>query len=919
MRKTTFLVLFLSLISFRLLAQIPENWRVKEATDVYNDLLLSAETTEYTEGTQSLKMTLTQGNVPYLFSGEYDVNQGAVYTFSLDVLDNDANGKIKVYAEFKDATGDDIYGETPVYSEDNAQWQTISWSGTVPDDAVKGYIWIKFYSEDSFTDEANIMIDNASFVEAGGSNVVPNNGFETWVTPTADVTFTVIDGTESHSTIMLKGTFNDWTNTMMYDDGTHSDASVGDHVWTLAVSGIEPGDHEWGVVDGNDTWLLPAGENQTFMVTYYGAYSGDDSFEVPGIDVTFNVDMSDLSSAEFNPAGGDFVDIGGSWNGYTGSEHMTDTDGDGIYTLTVGGMFTGVVEYKYRINGNWESAEFPNGDNRTYTVVDGDNVVNDVWNDRGEMPTTIDESFEDGIPGDWTVINNDGIKGSWESSDDENVPNTGTFGVRVDSYDAGSAGEPNDDWLITPKISVIEDYVLSFWARSRSGSYPDGFKIFVSKTGNAVEDFTIELDDISAVPELYTKYQYTLTDNENISAGDEIYIAVQSYVEGSMLYMDDFWVGEAQLGMLMAYSISETAIDVRFDSPINTVAVDATDYELTGTTTVTFSDAAIDANDNTILHLTGASENVTFDVALDQFTRKSTSENYEFYAGVAPLAYTFVTNPDGTIELQTPATFTGIVTTKTDVRVWIADTEGAYGAINTYGADFADAVEIGDEVLFTGEINPVDGQMEVIKPVLVSKISTGNEPYGPYVIAGSDINNALDVDTDPAEKYEGALVTINGATVESLDAGIYTLSDDNGVTYFTIEVNSKYNFFDGTLEDLLSVGNTYNVTGVVIGRDKYYLTPRNADDIADITSVEELEEKAQIRVYPNPVRSFLTVENIGHASKFVISDMTGKVLQSATVEDKSINIPVSQLTKGVYFITFYSEKQLPQTVRFIKQ
>ena len=98
-------------------------------------------------------------------------------------------------------------------------------------------------------------------------------------------------------------------------------------------------------------------------------------------EVTFNVDMNmHITNGEFNP-GSDFVDVAGTFNDWAGSDHMTDEDGDGIYSITISGAAIGnSIEYKYRINGNWDTSEFPDGGpNRTYTVRYW-NVLNDIYN-----------------------------------------------------------------------------------------------------------------------------------------------------------------------------------------------------------------------------------------------------------------------------------------------------------------------------------------------------------------------------------------------------------------------------------------------------------------------------------------------------------------------------------------------------------
>lgn len=98
-------------------------------------------------------------------------------------------------------------------------------------------------------------------------------------------------------------------------------------------------------------------------------------------DVVFNVDMKiPIANGSFKPAS-DFVDISGTINSWGSSEHMTDADGDGIYTLTIPSMGTFQrIEYKYRINGDWNTSEFPSGGaNRVYRTTYY-NVLNDVYN-----------------------------------------------------------------------------------------------------------------------------------------------------------------------------------------------------------------------------------------------------------------------------------------------------------------------------------------------------------------------------------------------------------------------------------------------------------------------------------------------------------------------------------------------------------
>jgi glycosidase len=103
--------------------------------------------------------------------------------------------------------------------------------------------------------------------------------------------------------------------------------------------------------------------------------------------VVFNVNMKyQAVLGNFNPAT-EFVDLSGTFNNW-GSTMLTDTDGDSIYsaslTLNVGDN----IEFKARINGQWNGREeFPGGGpNHSYTVVQ--NGVVDFWyNDM--IPSTV--------------------------------------------------------------------------------------------------------------------------------------------------------------------------------------------------------------------------------------------------------------------------------------------------------------------------------------------------------------------------------------------------------------------------------------------------------------------------------------------------------------------------------------------------
>ena len=168
------------LMSYNGFGQSPMNWS-RDEINPGEDFYLSADESIFTEGAKSLHVKLNSGAVPYLISDVYYITPGAGYEFSVDVFDHDTSGQVKIYADFYDPYGFDIFGEQPVFSQDSSEWQTITWQGTVPMQAAVGYVQLKFHTQPDlyhFTKQAEIWIDNVQFRLNGGINLVANGGLK---------------------------------------------------------------------------------------------------------------------------------------------------------------------------------------------------------------------------------------------------------------------------------------------------------------------------------------------------------------------------------------------------------------------------------------------------------------------------------------------------------------------------------------------------------------------------------------------------------------------------------------------------------------------------------------------------------------------------------------------------------------------
>jgi hypothetical protein len=118
---------------------------------------------------------------------------------------------------------------------------------------------------------------------------------------------------------------------------------------------------------------------------------------------------------------------------------------------------------------------------------------------------------------------------------------TGDKGLYFFASGANATAYPNDDWTVSPQISLegLAGAKLELYAKALTNSYgPDQFEIGVSTEGTEWVDFTIVSSTFAPGTE-YTKYEIDLSDYD----GQEIYIAIHCTTDdGLLLMIDDFKV-----------------------------------------------------------------------------------------------------------------------------------------------------------------------------------------------------------------------------------------------------------------------------------------------------------------------------------------------------------------------------------------
>jgi len=204
--------------------------------------------------------------------------------------------------------------------------------------------------------------------------------------------------------------------------------------------------------------------------------------------------------------------------------------------------------------------------------------------DGGTTWAITDLEFDNmGYVGAGIIFNNSNATGSAVS----NNMNARTGQKALAFFASGANGTefPNDDWTISPKISLAgaAGSKVELYARGNQVYGPDQFNIAVSSTTNVADFVKVNATPIVPPSSGYTKYEFDLSAYD----GQDVYIAINCVTnDGLYLFIDDFKVTAATLAVSdvnkKAVSIypnpATEVLNLNVDSKINSADI----YDLAG-------------------------------------------------------------------------------------------------------------------------------------------------------------------------------------------------------------------------------------------------------------------------------------------------------------------------------------------------
>lgn len=159
------------------------------------------------------------------------------------------------------------------------------------------------------------------------------------------------------------------------------------------------------------------------------------------------------------------------------------------------------------------------------------------------------EDFQNGIPESFKLYDEDGLKPSSQVAEFGFAVGTAWVPLRYGDTNVAAASTSfyttsgaSDDWLVTPGFKVEKEGGALVWkGLAADPSYPDGYSVYISTTGNTVADFKDE-----AVFTIKAESADWATHSVSLDAyvGKTIYVAyVNKSAECFILFIDDIFAG----------------------------------------------------------------------------------------------------------------------------------------------------------------------------------------------------------------------------------------------------------------------------------------------------------------------------------------------------------------------------------------
>ncbi|MFP4663923.1 MAG: T9SS type A sorting domain-containing protein [Bacteroidales bacterium] len=504
-----------------------------------------------------------------------------------------------------------------------------------------------------------------------------------------------------------------------------------------------------------------------------------------------------LDNVIFTEDGGDnLVPNGGfeNWETLTPTEYLISEIQD---TTGNGGGNGSAVEGEYVETNGIVTAVYDG----EYVIQDGTGMWSGVWVagsgvDQGDDVTVTGNVSEDNnlttiLADDVTVNSSENTLPAAEVLATGDCPQEGWEGVLLET-----TGTCTND--------TVEDNFGEFPLDDGSG------EVLVDDYGLASMYYPTQGNDYTVTSPLmfsYGAFKIAVRTEADIveDVGTEPYLAITSPADGSTVNSADveiefdvqnFVLGDGTGDGYLAYSVDGGVDEAHYTTdPIS----------LTGLTeeTHTVDMELLDGAGDPLSPAVTASVSFTVDLS----TGPELISIYD-------IQYTEEASGDSPYDGQEVAT-AGIVTAVNDDKFWLQDGTGAWNGIYVYYIDTPGPAR-GDSVIVYGTVVEYNNLTEISPVDSIDIVSNGNTLPAPAEVTTGEAGT---------EAYEGVLVQVEGVNNNAPDEyNEWDVNDGSG----EVMVDDLLYTFEPT------IGNSYNVTGVVEYYFNFKILPRDENDIIDL-------------------------------------------------------------------------------------
>ncbi len=577
------------------------------------------------------------------------------------------------------------------------------------------------------------------------------------------------------------------------------------------------------------------------------------------------------------------------------------------------------------------------------------------------------QDFEDSLQAATSMIfiDNDKLKPHYEGMETWIIASDG-FALSSSYYDNGD--KTADDWLITPQITVGNSAFISWDAMAFDAQYADGYKVYISTTGQAVPTDFKEVYSVSAEK---TDWTHHLVDITDLAAGKNIYVAFRNNstdkyylaVDNIRVYAPNTLDGEINSLSLRDYELAATPCSMKItfsnaglenlallninwqlnDGEIHTDSIKNLNLAIGESYTYQHSDSLIftegentvkvwldnvnatldenTSNDTLIFHLMALKEKGDRKILIEHFTQAScgpcAAQNPSFYNLI------FDNQNKGNIaHIAYHPWWPGVD------PMYNFNEEDVKNRVSYYGVTGVPHVVLAGNKMegAPGQIGQLDLDHELnslgIFKINLDSYMDGNilKIYS-QVIALTDINNI--------KKLSYRIVLVE-------DKDYSSPPGSNGEKSFPNVMRKMFPDADGTSWENIKKGDTltlnfdYNVPSEInitacslvafvqndSTKEVYAVNTRESDKIASVKDYNW----GEIAFYPIPAGSTLHISTQQKFNSIEIYNISGKIVKR-DVSPLLVNqkhISVANLKKGIYLLKMSDGKHIYST-KFVKE